>query len=86
MQQARVIPKSTPGGWRLILDLSFPWQHSVNDGIAKELCSLHYPTVDEAIGHILKLGKGALIRHKTGVQKYPNSSTGQASVRRAMGG
>ena len=56
-----VILKSTPGEWRLILDLSFPWQHSVNDGIARDLCSLHYPTVDEAIGHILKLGKGALL-------------------------
>ena len=56
-----VIPKSAPGEWRLILDLSFPCQHSVNDGISRELCSLHYPTVDEAIGHILTLGKGALL-------------------------
>ena len=56
-----VIPKSTPSEWRLILDLSFPRQHSVNDGIPKELCSLQYPTVDEAIGHILRLGKGGLL-------------------------
>ena len=29
--------KSKPGQWRLILDLSSPEGHSVNDGIAKEL-------------------------------------------------
>lgn len=28
-----VIPKSTPGKWRLITDLSFPPGHSVNDGV-----------------------------------------------------
>ena len=30
-----VIPKKD-GGWRLILDLWFPFDHSVNDGIIKE--------------------------------------------------
>ena len=33
-----VIPKSDPGKWRLILDLSSPCGSNVNDGIAKELC------------------------------------------------
>ena len=37
-----VIPKADPGKWRLILDLSSPHGNSVNDGIAKELCSLIY--------------------------------------------
>ena len=37
-----VIPKSTPGKWRLILDLSSPHGKSVNDGIDKTLCS-HTP-------------------------------------------
>ena len=33
-----VIPKSTPGKWRLILDLSSPRGASVNNGISPELC------------------------------------------------
>ena len=37
-----VIPKADPGKWRLILDLSSPRGNSINDGIAKELCSLSY--------------------------------------------
>ena len=49
-----VIPKSgTPGDWRLILDLSFPAHRSVNDGIDPQICSMRYPTVDQAIAHIL---------------------------------
>lgn len=38
------IPKKTqPWKWRLIVDLSFPEDASVNDEIATDLCSLHYP-------------------------------------------
>ena len=38
------IPKKTqPGKWRLIVDLSFPEDASVNDEIATDLGSLHYP-------------------------------------------
>ena len=33
-----VIPKSTPGKWCLITDLSYPFGASVNDGIPSELC------------------------------------------------
>lgn len=54
-----VIPKSTPGKWRLILDLSFPEGHSVNDGIAESVCSLSYISVDDAAQAVLKLGRGA---------------------------
>ena len=44
-----VIPKkSSPGKWRLIIDLSSPSEGSVNDGIASPQCSLSYPTVHEA--------------------------------------
>ena len=35
-----VVPKHLPGQWRLIVDLSSPKGHSVNDGISKDLCSL----------------------------------------------
>ena len=42
-----VIPKkSNPHKWSLIVDISSPEDHSVNDGISKELASLHYVTVD----------------------------------------
>ncbi len=51
-----VIPKKgPPGKWRLILNLSSPNQHSVNDGIPKDLFSLQYISVDDAIG-ILRPG------------------------------
>ena len=45
-----VIPKKNkPNAWRLILDLSFPFEHSVNDGILKGEFPLSYSTVDDAI-------------------------------------
>ena len=57
-----MIPKKhQPGKWRLIVDLSHPSGHSVNDGIPKPLCSLSYITVDTAIAEILKLGTGTLL-------------------------
>ena len=48
-----VIPKSTPGKWRLIVDLSSPEGGSVNDGIAQDFCSLKYIGVEEAAHEIL---------------------------------
>ena len=57
-----VIPKrSQPGKWRLIVDLSAPKDHSVNDGIADNLCSLKYPSIDTAIELVLSLGPGAYL-------------------------
>ena len=43
-----VIPKSSAGKWRLIVDLSFPEGGSVNDGIDPEVCSLQYSRVEDA--------------------------------------
>ena len=54
-----VIPKSSPGKWRLIVDLSAPEGHSVNDGVREDLCSLKYVTVDDAAQAVLELGPGA---------------------------
>lgn len=55
-----VIPKShQPGKWRLIVDLSHPKGSSVNDGIERELCSLKYITVDQAMKAIIARGPGA---------------------------
>ena len=57
-----VIPKPRqPGKWRLILDLSSPHGHSVNDGIDPHLCSLSYSRVDDATTRILALGRGTLL-------------------------
>ena len=56
-----VIPKSTPGKWRLITDMSFPEGSSVNDGISEKFCSLSYVGVQDAIQGILTYGKGALL-------------------------
>ena len=57
-----VIPKkSQPGKWRLIVDLSAPEGHSVNDGIPGELCSLRYPSLDTAVHLIVVHGPGVLL-------------------------
>lgn len=57
-----VIPKChKPGKWRLIVDLSAPEGHSVNDGIPKHLCSLSYISVDNITNTVLHLGEGSLL-------------------------
>lgn len=57
-----MIPKkSQPNKWRLILDLSSPTGHSVNDGIPKDPFSLQYISVDDAIRALVELGPGALM-------------------------
>ena len=56
-----VIPKSQPGKWRLIVDLSSPGGMSVNDGIEPELCSLQYLRVDEVVRRIVTMGRGTLM-------------------------
>ncbi len=53
-----VIPKKTPGKWRIIVDLSSPEGASVNDCISGLLCSLQYLSVEEGIRLMLKKGKG----------------------------
>ena len=45
----------------MILDLSHPQRWNVNDGIAPELCSLSYASVDQAAEQILTVGKCALL-------------------------
>ena len=62
-----VIPKNhQPGKWRLIVDLSHPRGASVNDGIEKELCSLKYVSVDEAMREVTQLAKKLISRVHTG--------------------
>ena len=57
-----VIPKKNrPNKWRLIVDLSAPEGHSVNDGISKDLASLSYVFVDDVVNGILEWGRGTLM-------------------------
>ena len=57
-----VIPKKhQPGKWRLILDLSSPGGHSVNDGIRKDPITVQYMKVDDIIDGIMSLGRGTLL-------------------------
>ena len=56
-----VIPKAQSGKWRLITDLSFPPEKSVNDGIDPEFCSLSYTTVDQVAEVAVELGSEALL-------------------------
>lgn len=57
-----VIPKGhQTGKWRLITDLSFPPDKSINDGIDPSLCSLSYVTVDDVAEIVSQLGRGALL-------------------------
>ena len=57
-----VIPKGhQTNEWCLIVDLSFPKGHSINDGIPKHLCSLKYISIDDAVQEILSHGRGAIL-------------------------
>ena len=56
-----VVPKKTPGEYRLIHHLSFPRGDSVNDGIAPEHASVQYARVDDAVAIIKQLGSGCFL-------------------------
>ena len=47
--------------WRLILELSFPYGHNINDGIENELASLTYVYIDEVVQKVLRFGKATLL-------------------------
>ena len=55
--QFGVIPKSTPGKWRLIVGMSSPEGLSVNDGIKESLCSLSYATIMDAAKGVAVFGR-----------------------------
>ena len=56
-----VVPKKTPGKFRMIMNLSSPTGSSINDAICKDDFSLNYVSVDKAIDYILNLGPGCLL-------------------------
>lgn len=52
-----VVPKKTPGDFRMIHHLSFPKGSSVNDGISPENSSVSYSTIQDAISYIKAVGQ-----------------------------
>lgn len=56
-----IVPKKTPGEYRMIHHLSFPKGSSVNDGISEENSSVHYARIDDAIRCIKKCGIGSYV-------------------------
>ena len=55
------VPKRRSGKWRLIMHLSHPPHHSVNDGIDIRDFPLHYSTVYDAIASVMCLGRHSLM-------------------------
>ena len=62
MSRFGVIPKNHQANkWRLIVDLSRPDGHSVNDGMPESLCGLSCVSVDDATDHLCTMGPGTLM-------------------------
>lgn len=55
-----LVPKKSPGQFRLIHHLSYPEGNAINDFIEPALTSVHYSTFDDAAAKLLQLGHGAL--------------------------
>ncbi len=55
------VPKDNGSSIRLIHDLSYPKNHSVNSHIPKELCTVEYETLDDCLFIISTLGEGCLM-------------------------
>ena len=66
-----LVPKKTPGEYRLIHHLSFLRGDSVNDGIAPEYASVQYARVDDAVAIIKQLGSVCFLA-KTDISYSPN--------------
>lgn len=56
-----LVPKKTPGEFRLIHHLSFPEGSSINHHIPQQFCTVQYQSIDTAISIIQQLGKGTLL-------------------------
>ena len=56
-----LVPKKTPGEFRIIHDLSFPEGNSVNEHISRENATVQYESIENVIQLIKKFGKVALM-------------------------
>ena len=54
-----LVPKSTPGEFRLIFDLSYRDGSSINEGIPHELASVTYTSFDAVTCMVKQEGRGA---------------------------
>ena len=52
-----LVPKKTPGEYRMIHHLSYPPGESVNDFIDPALCSVQYTSFDEAVKLVQEFGQ-----------------------------
>lgn len=52
-----IVPKKTPGQFRLIHHLSYPSGQSVNDFIDPQFSSVQYTSFDNAVQNLVKLEK-----------------------------
>lgn len=65
-----LVPKKTPGIFRLIHHLSFPEGSSINHHISQQFCTVQYQSIDTAISIIQQLGKGTLLAKTDLVNAY----------------
>ena len=56
-----MVPKKSPGEFRLIQHLSYPKGTSINDGISSVNTSVHYATIRDAIHFIKRAGPGCFL-------------------------
>ena len=56
-----LVPKKSPGEFRLIQHLSAPRGSSVNDSIPEKQCTVTYSSFDSAVEIVARLGRGALM-------------------------
>lgn len=56
-----VVPKSEPNKFRIIHDLSFPAQDSVNSNIPREYSQVHYDSIDTVLSLVRQYGMGSVI-------------------------
>jgi hypothetical protein len=64
-----VVPKKEPGKFRIIHDLSFPPDASVNDFIDPAEARVHYESFDHLVAIVQNVGKGALMAGKSGYRR-----------------
>ena len=53
-----LVPKGHSGtAWRMIVDLSHPRGRSLNDLISPDVCTLSYPSIDDAVDFVVSMGR-----------------------------
>ena len=56
-----LVPKQTPGEYRMIHHLSYPPGYSINDFIEDDKCNVEYSRFDDAVELVAKLGQDTLL-------------------------